>query len=170
MSPLMFVDTEATGLDWSIHQPYEVCLWEEHWAEPKTFDLRHSLEGADPAALKIGGYFERGAHGIDEGSITKGALAKMLNGVTLVGSNPAFDAAMLRRFIGAATWHHRMIDVSNLAMVVLGLPRPPGLAATVHLLREAHYSIPDPDHTSEGDVRVTRAVYEALMSGRLSNA
>ena len=33
-------------------------------------------------------------------------------------------------------------------------------------LRAEGYDIPEPDHTAEGDVRTTRAVYEALRAFR----
>lgn len=167
---LCFIDTETTGLDVRIHQPYEVCWWLEDEDQPITMRLPHSLVHADQQALKIGGYFDRqiSVEGewtdTPDGMVT--ALARVLNGVTLVGSNPAFDAAMLTRFIGTPVWHHRMIDVSNVAMTVFNLDRPPGLAACVELLAGRGFEIPEPDHTAEGDVRTTRAAYAALRDVR----
>lgn len=168
---LCFIDTETTGLDARVHQPYEVSWWREDYAEPITLELPHSLEFADAKALDIGGYHRRGftPHDfIEKANTCRFKMVAHLNGVTLVGSNPAFDAAMLTRFIGAPVWHHRMIDVSNVAMVVANTDRPLGLAAICEwLLNTEHgYDIPDPDHTAEGDVRTTRAVYEALRAIR----
>lgn len=168
---LCFIDTETTGLNARIHQPYEVSLWLEDEAEPWTSWLRHDLTHADQMALKVGHYWERGASGAQDGghlSIQRpGSLALTLAGVTLVGSNPAFDAAMLTRYIGAPVWHHRMIDVAQAAMWVLNLDRPIGLADARERLNILHdYDIPEPDHTAEGDVRTTRAVYEALRAIR----
>lgn len=163
MSTLCFIDTETTGLDPRIHQPYEVCIWREDWAEPNTYYPGHTLEFADQQALKVGGYFARDFRpSLDNSLSTAGSLTRHLNGVTLVGSNPAFDAAMLTRYIGAPVWHHRMIDVSNVAMVVFNEDRPLGLAAIQERLANSGHEIPEPDHTAEGDVRTTRAVYEAL--------
>lgn len=168
MTTLCFIDTETTGLDARIHQPYEVSLWLEDEAEPWTSWLRHDLTHADQMALKVGHYWERGAYGAQDGghlSIQRpGSLALTLAGVTLVGSNPAFDAAMLTRYIGAPVWHHRLINVAEGGMWTFGWDRPKGLADVANECRQRGYEIPEPDHTAEGDVRTTRAVYEALRS------
>jgi hypothetical protein len=162
---LCFIDTETTGLDARIHQPYEVCFWREGKGKPVTLNLPHSLEFADSAALKIGGYHERGFSPYEtNGAGERRVLIAALTGVTLVGSNPAFDAAMLTRYIGAPVWHHRMIDVSAAGMWVFGLDRPEGLAGTALRCCAEGHTIPEPDHTAEGDVRTTRAVYEALRA------
>ena len=167
MTTLCFIDTETTGLDARIHQPYEVCWWREDQPKPESAALPHSLNMADGAALRIGGYFDRDFRPeTDRNDYWVQRLARDLNGVTLVGSNPAFDAAMLTRFIGTAVWHHRMINVADGAMWVFDLDRPPGLAQTVELLAGRGYEIPEPNHTAEGDVRTTRAVYEALRAIR----
>lgn len=166
MTTLCFIDCETTGLDPRIHQPWEVCVWMEKSGAPDVYDLAHDLSHADHQALKINGYFEHNGDKITAGTVTPKMLAAILNGVTLVGSNPAFDAAMLTRFIGAPVWHHRMIDVSNVAMVVADVDRPMGLAEIREWLANSGYDIPEPDHTAEGDVRTTRAVYEALRAIR----
>lgn len=167
MTLLAFIDTETTGLDPRIHQPYEVCIWREDWSEPLTAALPHSLVHADQQALNIGGYFKRSFRPeMDRNDYWVQRLARDLHGVTLVGSNPAFDAAMLTRFIGAPVWHHRMIDVAQGAMWVLGWDRPKGLADVRQALAEMGHDIPEPDHTAEGDVRTTKAVYEALRAIR----
>jgi hypothetical protein len=167
MTVLCFIDTETTGLDARIHQPYEVSYWREDMETPTTLALPHSLEHADQQALKIGGYFERNFDPWwSDPEREQRSLLRDLLGVTLVGSNPAFDAAMLTRFIGAPVWHHRMIDVANAGMWVFGWDRPKGLADVATACRESGYEIPEPDHTAEGDVRTTRAVYEALVSIR----
>lgn len=160
---LCYIDTETTGLDPRIHQPWEVCYWREGEREPTTVRLPHTLEHADLQALNIGRYWERcGAVDLRGNLGAPWMVAHALRGVTLVGSNPAFDAAMLTRVIGTAVWHHRMIDVSNVAMVVANVDRPMGLAEIREWLANSGYDIPEPDHTAEGDVRTTRAVYEAL--------
>ncbi|HET7385511.1 MAG TPA: hypothetical protein VFJ19_02455 [Nocardioidaceae bacterium] len=168
MSALAFVDCEATGLDPRIHQPYEVCVWREDHDEPTTLELPHTLEYADQQALNIGGYWERGMSpfGGSSDGFEQRSLIRLLRGTTLVGSNPAFDAAMLTRFIGAPVWHHRLINVAEGAMWVFGWDRPQGLADVTAAVRERGHDIPEPDHTAEGDVRTTRAVYYALREIR----
>lgn len=164
MTVLCFIDTETTGLDARIHQPYEVCWWREDEDKPKTRNLPHSLDYADGQALRVGGYFDRGFQPFPDRGRTVSDLAEALHGVTLVGSNPAFDAAMLTRFIGAPVWHHRLINVAEGGMWVFGWDRPKGLADVASECRSRGYEIPEPDHTAEGDVRTTRAVYEALRT------
>lgn len=165
MTTLCFIDTETTGLDPRIHQPYEVCWWREDEDTPNTVRLPHTLDHADPRALEIGGYHEREVEpgwswpdrwlNVDE-------LGMQLSGVTLVGANPSFDAAMLAPLLRHQPWHYRFIDVSTGAMWLLGWDRPRSLLDTAAALRDAGHAIPLPDHTAEGDVRTTRAVYDAL--------
>lgn len=159
---LCYIDTETTGLDPRIHQPYEVCYWREDRADPKGGRLEHDLTHADGMALNIGRYWERQMHLSGWDRVRVSELLRDLHGVTLVGSNPAFDAAMLTRIIGAPIWHYRMIDVSNVAMVVFDLEKPPGLAQVCERIVDMGRDIPAPDHTAEGDVRTTRAAYLAL--------
>lgn len=163
MSPLCFIDTETTGLDPRIHQPYEVCIWREDEEAPVTITLPHTLEFADPQALQIGKYYELGRAPFEDGAgwVARQLLAR-LRGATLVGSNPAFDAAMLTRYIGAPVWHYRLINVAEGAMWKFGWERPKGLATVRDELVARGFDIPEPDHTAEGDVRTTRAVYYAL--------
>jgi hypothetical protein len=162
MTVLTFVDCETTGLDARIHQPYEVSYWHEGDSIPIVRDLPHSLEYADQMALKIGGYFKRDKGPWTDDGVVREELAYQLRDVTLVGSNPAFDAAMLTRFIGAPVWHHRLINVAEGAMWLFGWDRPKGLADVTAHLRDLGHDIPEPDHTAEGDVCTTRAVYYAL--------
>jgi len=164
VNPLCFIDTETTGLDARIHQPWEVCIWREDAEQPVTLAVPHDLQHADGQALKIGRYWER--QPLMRRGTSPMHLASLLHGVTLVGSNPAFDAAMLTRVIGAPVWHHRLINVAEGAMWVFDWDRPKGLADVATACRERGYDIPEPDHTAEGDVRATRAVYEALRAIR----
>ena len=171
---LCFIDCETTGLDPRIHQPYEVSWWLEDEAEPRSAWLAHDLMHADAKALEIGGYWQRKAWAAQDGgwmfTESPRTLALVLEGATLVGSNPAFDAAMLTRYIGAPVWHHRMIDVAQAGIWVFDWDRPKGLADVATACRERGYDIPEPDHTAEGDVRATRAVYEALRAIRKESA
>lgn len=168
MTVLCFIDTETTGLDYDRHDAYEVCWWREDANGPQTAVLPHSLDNADDVALKVGRYHERGITPGDHQPrrAHRQLLRHDLVGVTLVGSNPAFDAAFLRRALRAAPWHHRLINVAEGGMWVFGWDRPKGLADVAAECRARGYEIPEPDHTAEGDVRATRAVYEALRSIR----
>ncbi|MGH9088817.1 MAG: hypothetical protein ACRDYZ_12040 [Acidimicrobiales bacterium] len=166
MSRLCFIDTETTGLDPRIHRPYEVCWWLDDEPNPKGGRLAHELTHADSMALKVGRYWEREMFKPGPNFVDAHALVRDLQGATLVGSNPAFDAAMLTRVIGAPIWHHRLINVAEGGMWVFGWERPKGLADVAVECRVRGFEIPEPDHTAEGDVRTTRAVYDALRSIR----
>lgn len=171
-STLCYIDTETTGLNPRIHQPYEVCIWREDWESPRTIPLPHTLEHADPEGLRISRYFERGhaAFVLDRKTESPAAtLIRMLHNVTLVGSNPSFDANMMLNYLGVAVWHHRFINVSDVAMTVFDWDRPKGLFDVAKHLRSQGWEIPEPDHTAEGDVRVTKRVYEALRDIRLND-
>lgn len=170
MTILTFIDTETTGLDPRIHQPYEAAWWHEDDVSPVSSWLRHDLTHADQKALEVGRYWDRNAFDAMEGGYLSVAhprtVASCLEGVTLVGSNPAFDAAMLTRYIGSPVWHHRLINVADAAMWVFNWDRPKGLHEIVGELVKRGYDIPAPDHTAEADVRATRAVYYALKTER----
>src|SRR3546814_6061374 len=84
--------------------------------EPTTHSLSHSLQHADMQALNIGGYFDR-CFTAGSGGMTPGSLAKQLRGVTLVGSNPAFDAAMLTRYIGAPRSEEHTSELQSLMRI-----------------------------------------------------
>lgn len=165
---LCFIDTETTGLNPDVHQAYEVCWWREDEDTPNTAILPHTLHGADENALWIGGYHARG---IEPGNQRERRTARMelrnqLIDTTLVGSNPAFDASFLRIALGCTPWHHRLINVAEGGMWVFGWDRPKGLADVAEECRRRGFDIPEPNHTAEGDVRTTRAVYEALRAIR----
>jgi hypothetical protein len=168
MTVLCFIDTETTGLNPAVHEAYEVCWWREDEPEPTTNVLPHWISTADPIALEIGGYHERAfkpGRRLDRWANAM-RLEDALEGVTLVGSNPSFDAAFIRRLLGRAPWHHRLINVAEGGMWTFGWDRPKGLADVAAECRARGYEIPEPDHTAEGDVRATRAVYEALRAIR----
>ena len=167
---LCFVDTETTGLDPNVHQAYEVA-WALGDGAVVEQTLPHTLEHADPFSLKVGNYFERGFHPMPRASHhwRIGELARSLNGVTLVGANPAFDAGFLRKAIGCAPWHHRLLDVEVMAMTVFRLDHIPGLSQVRDRLVAMGLTIPEPDHTAKGDVLTTRAVFHALRKASLAD-
>lgn len=163
---LVYIDTETTGLDPLRHDVVEVA-WAVEDGPVQRVVLPHTLDGADPVALTVCQYFERRLDeqqcSLDPYVTRQRRLLRVLRGATLVGSNPAFDAAFLRRKLGAAVWHHRLFDVSAYAAGVLGLDELLGLAELRRHLVERHGAeIPEPDHTAAGDVATVRAAFLAL--------
>lgn len=152
----LYLDTETTGLNPFLHE-----IWEIGWA----FDDRpvesavvpHSLVTADPAALQMNRYYEQ-VHGRPVDTEVDLALKQLLDGVTLVGANPAFDASFLYARWGIAPWKYRLLDIEVYAMPALGLDEPRGLAFLAEQLE-----VVSPDHTAAGDVATLRAVHQALQ-------
>ncbi len=135
ITPLVFLDTETTGLDPARHQVWEVALAYED-SPAISFIVEHTLIGADEVALEVNGYWDRFPNGaVRETELRADLLLPgMLKGVTIVGSNPAFDTAFLRARWGIAPWHHRLINVAEGAMWLFGWDRPRGLADVIRHL------------------------------------
>lgn len=155
---LIFLDTETTGLDPNRHEVWEVAFAVGD-GPIATYHLEHHLRTADVTALEINGHGKR-FHGADPDADLH--LRRVLTGATIVGSNPAFDAAFLSARWGYSPWHHRMVAVESMAMQEFGWDRPKGLADVTTALRAINYDIPQPDHSAAGDVATLRAVYRAL--------
>ncbi len=166
-NPLVFIDTETTGLNPTTHRAVEVA-WAVEDGPVRAFVPWHTLDEADPQALAVNRYFERELDRMqdDDQPVGEADLLRDLRGVTLVGSNPAFDAAFLRKLLGVQLWHHRLVDVAVCAMWQFGWDRPRGLADIARVLRENGYDTPEPDHTAAGDVSATRSAYQALLDLR----
>jgi DNA polymerase III alpha subunit (gram-positive type) len=160
-TPLVFLDTETTGLDPARHEVWEIA-WAVADRPVESRILGHSLRTADPEALALNGYTERAHARLWLDDLGDYQLRQMLTGVTIVGANPAFDTAFLRARWGAAPWHHRLVDVEAMALALYGWERPRGLQGVAEALRADGHDIPEPDHTAAGDVATTRAVYDAL--------
>lgn len=165
---LIVVDTETTGLDPARHVPVEVAAinvttGEELYFVPAV--TREQLAAADPRAMQINRYYERGiwaerdplrvAYNWDH-------LWEMLQGNTLAGANPRFDAAMLIAGCpdAAEVWHHRLADLSAYTAGVLGLDPTdlPGLDRCCELCGVAN----EAPHTAMGDARATVACFQVL--------
>jgi len=145
---LVFVDTEATGLDHRVHQLTEVAwiLREPDGTETtRRFVPEHTLEGAEEKALEITRYHELLAEEPrtpDEVWIE--ALLGDTEGAVLVGVVPDFDARHLLQACQRAgripNWDHHLIDVGTLAMpLIAAAPEVPrGVAALCLALEVPH--------------------------------
>lgn len=162
---LVFLDCETTGLDPARHEVWEVAFALEG-GPIETVLLPHSLRTADPQALELNGYSRRFPYGNvpDGGPMADLLLRDVLAGATIVGSNPAFDTAMLRARWGCAPWHHRLVAVESMALQAFGWEFPRGLADVRTACVEAGFDVPEPDHSAAGDVATLRAVHTALRA------
>jgi hypothetical protein len=156
----VFLDTETTGLE--LHHD----IWEIAWAigdgSIESRIVPHSLQNADPKALELNGYWTRGfaEHPVESADV---AFRELLDGATIIGCNPGFDAIRLQLRWRAQPWHYRLVDVSSMAVALMGFREdglPPGLFDIANDMRRLYgLDIPEPDHTAAGDVATLRAVY-----------
>jgi DNA polymerase III epsilon subunit-like protein len=122
------VDCETTGTDPVRHVAWDIALVGEDKSEHQWF-IKPDLKTADPMALRIGRYYERTAGLKPSGTranVAKWAkpdeaaaeIACLLDGATLLGHNPPFDAAFigafLRRHGHVLTADHHLIDTGTL--------------------------------------------------------
>ena len=164
---ICFLDTETTGLDLELHEVWEIAYaFDDELVHSAA--VRHSLANADPEALKVNGYGERGGnagrHSTDH--TFENELRERLRETraTVVGANPAFDMYRLsRRWDGEQPWHYRSIDIETYAMPFLDLGLPAGLFYIAETLRQWNKTIPEPDHTAAGDVLSLRACFRTLQ-------
>lgn len=182
------LDLETTGLDVWTAEPLEIAcvLYDPDGGDlaphgkTLTFvpyhDPREMARTADFGALAVNRYFERRLFDVmsSPGETDKllGELLELLDGATLVGANPAYDAAVLwpwlrRRIHGDVTgpeirppWHFRLFDVEAATMVAHDLERIPSLKRAAEL-----WHVPAPPHSSHtalGDALVTCEVFHAI--------
>jgi DNA polymerase III epsilon subunit-like protein len=156
---LAFVDTETTGLELE-HDIWEVAVAIGE-GRVDVFQLVHSLKNAVPEALAINGYKVR-YNSSFVSPVNDLTVAQILQGKTIVGANPSFDAYRLARRWGRAPWHYRLVDVESMAVPLFNLDKPLGLKGLVDKLRDLGYTIPENDHTAEADVLTVREVYRSL--------
>lgn len=164
--PLVFVDTETTGLHREA-QAFELA-WKNEYADTvHTLILPHTLHGADPVALRVNRYRERGISPFDAKSDphfqrSLDAFRMDATDATLVIANPAFDVPHLMDLLGFQVWHYRVLDIESYAMPILGHTRPQGMK-TIHTeLTERGFVLPEPDHTAGRDVEALEACFHAL--------
>lgn len=135
-TPIVFVDTETTGLDPIRHMVWEIAVIRRDRDGAETEHLwqirptRADLMAAQPDALRISRYTERAA--VPNGEQAADTLAapvaldyldacqriyRALDGAVMVGSNPHFDASFLHRLLRTSQtpWHYRPVDIATLA-------------------------------------------------------
>jgi oligoribonuclease (3'-5' exoribonuclease) len=163
---LVYLDCETTGLDPERHQVWEIAYAVDDGPIKSTF-VDHTLEGADPEALVVGRYRERHRmHDMAAARNFEDSLIEELSDATLVGANPAFDAAFLAKRWGRAPWHYRLLDVCAYTAGTMGLDYVPGLAECAEQLQVAA----TPDHTAFNDTATAREVYRAAQELALQRA
>jgi DNA polymerase-3 subunit epsilon len=163
---VIVVDIETTSLDRKTCAVLEVAA-----LNPVTQELLYfvpfvtpgAIAAADFAALQVNRYFERGAWRAmldpqtTEREYTR--LTNMLENCTFAGSNPSFDAEVLKRFV-SERWHHRLADLSAYAAPAMN--RDPGDLPGLNLVCEFLDVTNEVEHGAAGDVRATADCFAKL--------
>ncbi|QRY43136.1 3'-5' exonuclease [Mycolicibacterium boenickei] len=185
---LIVVDVETTGLDVDKHWVLEVAAINVLTGEELCFVPSlpvGALDQADGKAMKINGYFARDVYALRLGTEASWRywlkLWDWLDGNTLAGSNPTFDAAMLNRSMQLchaslptgygkpdvpefkpSPWHHRLADLSAYAAGALGIRATalPGLDVVCRSLKVENTS----PHSALGDARATADCFRKLAN------
>lgn len=185
---IVAIDTETDGLHpgrraWEIGM---VRRDESGERECRMF-LPLDLKFSDPAALRIGGFWDRHPVGrklsgkLDAQNDTYAkpcepvtpahdAAKKVMAwtfGATIVGANPAFDAVVLERLLRSEgylpQWHYRLLDVEAMTAGYVGSVVG-GLADCCKL-----FDIPrDGAHTALGDARDALRIFDRIIGGGAS--
>lgn len=154
-------------------------------------------KASEPTALQIGGFYERFdwigdptyardmlVEGVikDEEETEKSSghkavtmapeacwkIAKELEGATIMGLNPHFDAAhlhaLLHRYGHTRTWSHRFLDLGSFAAGAWRARIPLSGKAVAERM-EAHGIVNDELHNAYADARWNVAAYEAILGG-----
>jgi hypothetical protein len=168
---IVYLDCETTGLDPTVHEPWEIAYAVDDGPIHSTFLPLHRFGAANPDALRVGGFHDRYKNPGDmyDVNVFDEQMREALNGATLTGANPSFDAGMLQHALWASRhheppWHYRMLDVEVYAMGALGYDVPKGLNRITADLQDRGHDIPIPDHTAAGDVATVRACHLALIA------
>lgn len=144
-APIVFIDTETTGLDPERHELWEIGLIEADGTEHVWRMAPRDLHRADENALRLTRFYERiEAAGYHEETIEEGypkrtrtvkrpnfwtpqtrrkiahQVVTLTAGKHIVGAVPWFDARFLSDFLRsedfAPAWHYHLIDVEALAV------------------------------------------------------
>jgi hypothetical protein len=153
--------------------------------------LRPDLTTAEPTGLRIGRFYDRmddtllsygtghgrqfappkdehgDPHLIVETRRIAQVVARLLDGATIVGAVPDFDARHLARWLRAyeqaGTWHYHLVDVETLAAGALKLAPPWDFDKLLAVYGLTYNETQR--HTALGDARMVRDLYDAVLAG-----
>lgn len=204
MRRTLIVDTETTSL-FPDYENGTGVIWElaivEHGSgAAKLWRMKPDLAKADPGALRVGQFYERTkdmcarcerpdrAHDLTTPLLSRGEpewshpatlaaeVARDLDDATIVGANPAFDAAFLTAFLRchgqAPTWHYRLRDIGSMAWAWLAArgvsPEKRPLDAGTDYLAEMLGVYPDKfeRHSALGDCLLVGAMLDVISGGK----
>lgn len=124
-APLAFLDIETTGLDTLHDQPWEIAIIRRDTtdgthidSDPAIFHVEHDKTRAEhlPPQFRADHARRYGKTAPIIPRLTAAhRVANWLNGTHIVGTNPAFDTAILTHLLAehdlTPTWHYHLIDL-----------------------------------------------------------
>jgi hypothetical protein len=197
MGRVVFIDCETVSLIPGPATIWELAVIERH-GEPVPADsemlwhIRPDLSLADPAALKIGGYYERctvanRAAGqvqriqlptdefpgekpaLSGSSQLAGTLARMLAGAHVIAANPGFDTGHVAAFLRAngecPAWDYHLTDIASVVRghaAARGHSLPFPLKVTDAAIAAGIDLSAYDAHTALGDTRLVRDIFDAV--------
>lgn len=188
-TPLVFVDTETTGLDPNYHEIWEVGMIHRSWNNSGQQNERSyqwflpvDLGKADPFALKIGKFFDRyPGYALPPKNLNPTItqlyefatqFSKLTYGAHMVGAVPSFDSERLTKLLrenGACpSWHYHLVDVEALIAGHMGFA-PPWKSENLSIAllgEERNTALADEKHTALGDAQWAMELYDAVMIPR----
>jgi hypothetical protein len=163
--PIIFVDSETTGLDDRTQQITEFA-WCGLTGPSDRLVLPHFTHGAEQAALDISGHHARELWDPSTWASKEDMLGlrTTLTGATIAGANVGFDMRFLSNVFHDRPWHYRPLDVEAYAAGALGWERGRKLSDTAFTLRAMGFTVHESDHTAQHDVLCARDVYIAART------
>lgn len=159
MRELIFVDTETTGLNPKTDELVELS-WATMYGPVKT--LYFGTEWVPQVIDDLIGFSNRNLAGRTSPDSEFAEFDSAMLDNTMVAANPSFDKAFLEEY-DMFGFHYRTLDIETYAMAKLGLKYVPGMVDVYRTMCHLGYtSIPEPDHTSAGDVESMRSIYKVL--------
>lgn len=158
MRELIFVDTETTGLNNETDQLVELSYARR---EGPITTLYFGVEEVPDFIDGLIKFTERGIAGRKSSADEVMEFLSLSEDQTMVAANPHFD----RTFMTTADlyrFHYRTLDVETYAMSVLSLDEMPSMREVFEHLKEEGFDLPEPDHSSAGDVATLREAYNIL--------
>lgn len=159
--PLIYLDTESTGLD-----PKTDSLWELAYAVGHG-EIKSLYFGVTEVNDFIDSLTKFRARGIDKKPHSSKSefdeFLRVSKDATMVSANPSHDKAFLEA-AGLFNFHYRMLDIESYAMHALNLDYVPGMKDIFDVLKEYGFDIPRPDHSAAGDTIAMRRMHDILRT------
>jgi len=129
--PLVFLDTETTGLNPDKHEVWEIAALVRFYDRPVYTFCRQlklkQLDSSDPRSLEVGSFGRRYDENkaVEPEQVAK-ELLLLTDQAVLLGLNISFDLGFLKVLLGRnrPNWHYSPVDIKSFAAGALGVPPP----------------------------------------------